>query len=1127
MNQNEPTTTQQERPNVGQVAASAQGSFKQSSDQIITSPPRVNENQPTTIDPSQIFDHAEYQRRKKAAEEADAAKRTTKKTGTQSQQIQSQAQQNSQTAQSQSAQSEQPLPKHNRTDSQSREQIQAEMKAMIEKMREYKSRDPMGFTEIWEQFKKVQPPPPGRVSSQTPQTSKTPAPPGPISGNDAAIISPNADDPSFPSPVLGDAQAVLGESSGQLPDKGKFPAMRRKTRNDKGVSRPGKGVPVASTSQKEPQPVPASKPQTQPKTIPKGRALVADTGAESMRKAMQAFHNTPTPTPSSQQSSPPAQSPRPTIWPEEKKAKLAEVAKQFLEGLNPNKGKVITTTEIRMMLNQNPSYDQLCVMLSSRGFLFSRAPFAQTLLSVVPTTAPPAPTGETPKKSRGRPRKHDISPVPGGSGGKSDSAPSKDPSSNSKYNVRGQNNFTKVGAVEKKKPGSSGSPTNVISHGLPFLNGPSNVAPEYKNYYERMRMISSGSPPGPTQAVSKQQAARKRNFSEIVDLSQVSDGDENRLRKQKAPKVGGDHAGKEQALPPTLSSDLILTNPGSNQNEPDIHIDPNLEQSTEHSYTSTGDPTIDAQNGRLERFRADSGTTSKQEILRNANLVQPINTIEALRHRPINVSTIARDILISRGEHPHERPLNFHLRDLAMNFKSVTTKSDLSTFRWDLVDPGGPPPETMIPSIEGESDSEDAEDRASSLRNDQIEYNRIDAAAHSDLPKRFNSILARGRGRGRGRGRPRVRGAIFGSRFGGGENGAEPKTTSLKPSRGGSGLVSRGRVRVRGASRAVESFTPTAADKTPATFSKPQIETSDTRNLDAEQTNPGNNTSTVPLPLNNLVQANSMNIDSASDTQDEEMIEESPRRNLMIAASADVMQDPPKPIDQLPMRPSPKAVRISSQSLNPVLQAQKKKRGRPPKDRNSFASSSPSSTPIVTSQPTDVGSSQRKRGRPPGAKNKPKPGPSPMAQMPGVRTQTPVDGIKVVVSSPPASLKASPLAYVEPRQERSKQVWNAVNKDTDEELDTDQYTPFPCSWSSCAVKLHNLETLRKHVRNVHISQPPKSVEGGLYCCWTECGQNDVDFADMALLEEHVDEEHLTKIAASLGDGPSTHPAGEP
>ena len=571
MNQNEPQGGQQQQAPASHGRGLAYGAPTQDSNLVVATTPTLVESQPTTIDPSQIFDQAEYQRRRKAAEEVEAVNRAKKQTSQSStiqqpqptqlqqhqQQPQPQLQQSPQVAQLQNL--NQDMNKHARNDSQSREQIQAEMKEMVEKMRKYKAEDPSGFSEIWEQFKKVQPP--QKVASQTPQTSKGNATTsGFAATNDSSIISPIMDNQPFPSPLLDSTFESISTPAGNMPDIGKFPAMRRKTRNDKGVTRSSKGGSGTSPPAADPAIVPAkapSKPTTKPTSKTAGKppsqqpvqppsntpqASSADAGAESMRRAMQAFHNTPTPTPSSQQSSPPAQSPQPTIWPEREKPLLADVAKKFLERLEANKGKSISTGEIIMMLNQNPSYDQFCGMLNSRGFQFVRRPFAKTLLSVVPSNADS--TSNAASKRGGKSRKDAAVPSLDANGVITQS-PQVNP-----QNVRWHTNLTQAAAPSQKKKtnksAKASSPnSSAITQGLTMMGSPTNVAPEYKSYYERMRMISVGSPSASSPPLSKQQAARKRNFNEIVDLSQVSDDDDTQAKRLQTQRLGGEYAGKE------------------------------------------------------------------------------------------------------------------------------------------------------------------------------------------------------------------------------------------------------------------------------------------------------------------------------------------------------------------------------------------------------------------------------------------------------------------------------------------------------------------------------------------------------------------------------------------------------
>ena len=108
------------------------------------------ESQYTTVDPSQVFNHVEYSRRqaaaaaevaatKKAVEEAEAARKAATQTKT--------PQVNGNHVVVSTPGSE--------PDSATKDQMELEMKQMIEKMRDYKAKDPSLFTQIWEQVKKV------------------------------------------------------------------------------------------------------------------------------------------------------------------------------------------------------------------------------------------------------------------------------------------------------------------------------------------------------------------------------------------------------------------------------------------------------------------------------------------------------------------------------------------------------------------------------------------------------------------------------------------------------------------------------------------------------------------------------------------------------------------------------------------------------------------------------------------------------------------------------------------------------------------------------------------------------------------------------------------------------------
>ena len=93
----------------------------------------------------------------------------------------------------------------------------------------------------------------------------------------------------------------------------------------------------------------------------------------------------------------------------------------------------------------------------------------------------------------------------------------------------------------------------------------------------------------------------------------------------------------------------------------------------------------------VEENKGNAGPVHKpsgRDALLFEDVVRPMHKRkDALRRSKYNPETIARDILIATGSHPHMDPLNAHLDILQRRFIAVDLESDMSTFRWDLVDP--------------------------------------------------------------------------------------------------------------------------------------------------------------------------------------------------------------------------------------------------------------------------------------------------------------------------------------------------------------------------------------------------------------------------------------------------------
>ncbi|RAK97511.1 putative C2H2 finger domain protein [Aspergillus ibericus CBS 121593] len=87
--------------------------------------------------------------------------------------------------------------------------------------------------------------------------------------------------------------------------------------------------------------------------------------------------------------------------------------------------------------------------------------------------------------------------------------------------------------------------------------------------------------------------------------------------------------------------------------------------------------------------QATDPSTGRNHLKSRGDIVMPLHEEDAAVKLSYDPKTIARDVLIAAGRHPTEEPLNHHLLRLRDVFIHVDSSSDLSTFRWDLVDPLG------------------------------------------------------------------------------------------------------------------------------------------------------------------------------------------------------------------------------------------------------------------------------------------------------------------------------------------------------------------------------------------------------------------------------------------------------
>lgn len=691
-----------------QQSSSSSAKSQQTSESQTTISPE--EQGPRTVDPSHVFNHVEYQRRQAAAAaEAAAAKKAADaeqaKKALEADEMRKATE--AATALKRVSESNQHKAQNGATlspaSSSKEEQMAAEMRLMIEKMRDFKSKDPSLFSQIWEQVKKTQPA--GSVPA-VPLSAKD------LTGSTAAQHSQtdgtgpaDAGQILSPSPTLG--------QSDELPDLGKFPSQRRrrgpnvnptKKRKSAGVSEIDETAPLPNRLQSNP---PANEAQQTPLDASAGRpaeenrqvVYVSGTGP---RAPPQVSKNAPAPAPSSvpPAASVPAQAPQQpssrgnTNWPEHKKWDLAVAAKNTLlrYPMNASKAQNITPEQILGLLNQNPSFEQLCRMIESKGFILERSHFARSLLDTIPDME----AGVRQRQQRNAladrqpPTPVNISQTDGAGFGILTSNPS---------GIRWKDDQGRQPILQP-----NGAPTAQMT--------PHNPRP-----------LPNATPKAeekPTVPLTKQEMARKRNIAEIVDLSQLSDDDlpppPSKVQRIDAfvqpppPMQQADQSYRQFQVP-----SHILANPfqqfGLPQftyGPPQFHAPAQYPSIPPTAYKPGPPPP--PQPPESVAPPSLSLSAQQRELINSENIVQAIDKQKDKKRKKYNPKTIVRDVLIAAGRHLTMQPLNYHLENLRKTFRHVNDLSDLSTFRWDLVDPGEPIVATPAVRAVEEIDGNDADD---------------------------------------------------------------------------------------------------------------------------------------------------------------------------------------------------------------------------------------------------------------------------------------------------------------------------------------------------------------------------------------------------------------------------------
>ncbi|KAF2202739.1 hypothetical protein GQ43DRAFT_479652 [Delitschia confertaspora ATCC 74209] len=367
---------------------------------------------------------------------------------------------------------------------------------------------------------------------------------------------------------------------------------------------------------------------------------------------------------------PPAKLGGSTIWPLEKKASLAAAAAAYLNEQNPHRS--LTAENIHSILNGNPSYIGLCEILELMGLKLDRAAFARSLLTAVPDINAGA---RQSNQAQNQGAATSQRPTLGGVAQSVGQAQrlSVPPRQNQSFGATSMNNHSDQEYLRNKS----------VQPAASLYSGPAVQSPYLNDSYSPYLNTDAPAPAPLAQMIpinrpqfkppaNKEEAARKRTFTDVIDLTQLNEEDD--------------------LLPPPPKR--LHTDNGYSMGSPAPVTD--LVQPYEsvatlnfHTPIPTGPPqpaqTVNASTGNVAL-----PATAMSNGPKPRDLVQPIDPKKALRRNAYNIKTIARDVLLACGRHPEERQLNQHLEMLKTNLL-IDNTSDLSTIRWDLIDPGQPP----------------------------------------------------------------------------------------------------------------------------------------------------------------------------------------------------------------------------------------------------------------------------------------------------------------------------------------------------------------------------------------------------------------------------------------------------
>ncbi|KAG9951997.1 hypothetical protein KCU85_g2314, partial [Aureobasidium melanogenum] len=197
---------------------------------------------------------------------------------------------------------------------------------------------------------------------------------------------------------------------------------------------------------------------------------------------------------------------------------------------------------------------------------------------------------------------------------------------------------------------------------------------------------------------NKGEAARKRNFDELVDMSAMNSDSDEDMPPAKQANTG--------------QYDMTMASEHVNHAHSNGHFNPVVPQIQQYYFNGQYWPTNPVPSNAATTARPM--IVSKHMELRNQVLVEPIRRAKVARKSRYDPRTICRDVLLATGRHPDMRPLNQHL-NVMHNFLKLHSKDveqdkfDLDTIRWDIIDPGEPIVEPVEPAEADRESTAEAE----------------------------------------------------------------------------------------------------------------------------------------------------------------------------------------------------------------------------------------------------------------------------------------------------------------------------------------------------------------------------------------------------------------------------------